>query len=100
MITAITTQRNAVQTLADRVATIISYLQAVRTGTAPLDPETMRQISALVSRLSATDVEELKTEFDTVKPALLVLRRTSADLRRVCAGVRRCVAHDVLVDAH
>ncbi|SGY69083.1 BQ5605_C004g02954 [Microbotryum silenes-dioicae] len=51
LVASLTTQRNAVKMLHDRIRTIVSYLEAVQQGTAPRDDETLRQISALLTRL-------------------------------------------------
>ncbi|KAM0787944.1 hypothetical protein ACM66B_006149 [Microbotryomycetes sp. NB124-2] len=65
MIANLTTQRNAIQMLADRVKVIVQYLQAVAQGTAPRDEETLRMISALCTSLPATDAVDFQQEFMT-----------------------------------
>ena len=63
-----TTQRNAIKMLFDRVSIIVQYLDAVAKGTAVKDQETLRQISALISSLPATDSDDFREEFMTVSP--------------------------------
>ncbi|KAK4052114.1 hypothetical protein OIV83_002408 [Microbotryomycetes sp. JL201] len=65
IIANLTTQRNAIQMLADRVQVIVQYLQAIQAGTAPRDEETLRMISALCTSLPATDAVEFQQEFMT-----------------------------------
>jgi COP9 signalosome complex subunit 6 len=66
VIASLTTQRNAIKMLHDRVSVIVQYLNAVAAGTAPKDQETFRQISALISSLPATDSLDFREEFMTV----------------------------------
>lgn len=56
--------------LFDRVSVIVQYLHAVADGTAPKDQETLRQISALITSLPATDGEDFREEFMTVSDLL------------------------------
>ncbi|KAK4699864.1 hypothetical protein P7C70_g6393, partial [Phenoliferia sp. Uapishka_3] len=65
LIASLTTQRNAIKMLFDRVSVIVQYLNAVAAGTAVKDQETLRQISALISSLPATDSEDFRDEFMT-----------------------------------
>lgn len=67
VIANLTTQRNAIKMLHDRVAIIVQYLEAVAQGKAPKDEETLRQISALVCSLPATDSNDFREEFMTVR---------------------------------
>lgn len=53
MIVALSTQRNALKMLADRVAVVVRYLEAVTAGTARPDPETLRGVVALLGSLQA-----------------------------------------------
>lgn len=65
LIASLTTQRNAIKMLFDRISIIVKYLDAVQNGSAPKDNETLRQISALVTSLPATDSKEFRGEFMT-----------------------------------
>ncbi|KAH8917869.1 COP9 signalosome subunit 6, partial [Atractiella rhizophila] len=65
MVQNLMTQRNAIKMLYDRVQVITQYLDALTAGKAPVDPETLRQISSLVSSLPATDSPLFREEFDT-----------------------------------
>lgn len=67
MIANLATQRNAIKMLFDRVSIIVQYLNAVAAGTAAKDHETLRQISALISSLPATDSSDFREEFMTVR---------------------------------
>lgn len=67
VIANLTTQRNAIKMLFDRVSVIVQYLRAVEAGTAVKDHETLRQISALISSLPAVDSNEFRHEFMTVR---------------------------------
>ncbi|TNY19236.1 COP9 signalosome subunit 6 [Rhodotorula diobovata] len=53
LIVALSTQRNALKMLADRVAVVVRYLEAVTAGTARPDPETLRGVVALLGSLQA-----------------------------------------------
>ncbi|ORY90688.1 Mov34-domain-containing protein [Leucosporidium creatinivorum] len=70
LIASLTTQRNAIKMLFDRVSIIVEYLAAVSAGTAPKDEETLRQISSLVAGLKQggdgnTESGEWREEFMT-----------------------------------
>lgn len=62
MIANLTTQRNALKMLHDRVHVIVQYLSAVSIGAAPRDDETLRHISALVSSLQPTTSRTNRTQ--------------------------------------
>lgn len=71
VIASLTTQRNAIKMLFDRVSIIVVYLAAVSAGTAPKDEETLRQISSLVAGLKQgrdgnAESGEWREEFMTV----------------------------------
>ncbi|GAA5868254.1 hypothetical protein JCM8547_002294 [Rhodosporidiobolus lusitaniae] len=51
LIAALSTQRSALSMLHDRVSVILTYLRSASSGTAKKDPETLRQIAALVASL-------------------------------------------------
>ncbi|GAA5973372.1 hypothetical protein JCM11641_003098 [Rhodosporidiobolus odoratus] len=61
LLAALTTQRSALSMLSDRISQILSYLQAVASGTARSDPETLRQIAALVASLPGEAESETPT---------------------------------------
>lgn len=71
MIANLTTQRNAIKMLSERVAVIVQYLNAVAEGTAPKDQETLRMISALCTSLPATDSLDYREEFMTASRQIL-----------------------------
>lgn len=66
MIASLSTQRNALKMLHERVLVIVQYLEAVGRGEAVRDEETLRQISALITSLPATASAEFDDEFMTV----------------------------------
>lgn len=53
LVAGLTTQRNAVSMLHQRIATILQYLSLVQNGTLQPDHETLRQINSLVSSVSS-----------------------------------------------
>lgn len=59
MIVALSTQRNALQMLADRVALIVRYLYAVSRGAARRDDETLRMIASLAGTLPSAVAQTL-----------------------------------------
>lgn len=63
----LTTQRNAIKMLYDRVGVILEYLRRVAAGTVVKDQETLRQISALITSLPAVDSTDFREEFMTVR---------------------------------
>lgn len=63
----LTTQRNAIKMLYDRVSVIVEYLGAVSEGTVVKDQETLRQISALITSLPAVNSRDFQEEFMTVR---------------------------------
>ncbi|KAK4051319.1 hypothetical protein OIO90_004800, partial [Microbotryomycetes sp. JL221] len=65
MIANLTTQRNAIQMLSDRVKTIVEYLQALSKGSVERDEETLRMIASLCSSLPSTSSIEFTQEFMT-----------------------------------
>ncbi|BGP37457.1 hypothetical protein JCM10449v2_001363 [Rhodotorula kratochvilovae] len=58
LIVALSTQRSALQMLADRIAVVVQYLRAVTAGEARQDPETLRMIAALLGSLQGSAEEE------------------------------------------
>lgn len=54
VLAALSTQRSALSMLHDRISLIHRYLLSLTAGTAPRDPETLRQIAALVASLPST----------------------------------------------
>ncbi|GAA6060312.1 hypothetical protein JCM10212_002953 [Sporobolomyces blumeae] len=67
LVATLASQRNALSMLSSRVALIIQYLEALSTGQAKRDDETLRQIQALVSGLKGQVGKggELEQEFMT-----------------------------------
>ncbi|TXT08758.1 hypothetical protein VHUM_02886 [Vanrija humicola] len=67
-IATLTSQRNAIAMLQERVAVIVEYISGVLNGTAKVDHNILRQISSLVATLPVMDAdqfkEELKTEYN------------------------------------
>ncbi|KAM0751508.1 COP9 signalosome subunit 6 [Meredithblackwellia eburnea MCA 4105] len=65
LIANLSTQRNAIKMLHDRIALIVQYLTAVAADTPGVakDQETLRQISALVASLQHNVLDEFKDEF-------------------------------------
>ncbi|WVR09181.1 hypothetical protein IAU60_006243 [Kwoniella sp. DSM 27419] len=67
----LTTQRNAIRMLHDRVAILLQYIAAVSNKTAPVDHAVLRQITTLVATLPIIDAdgfrEELSTEYNDVQ---------------------------------
>ncbi|GAA6053644.1 hypothetical protein JCM3770_001677 [Rhodotorula araucariae] len=58
LIVALSTQRSALQMLADRIAVVMQYLRAVTAGQAREDPETLRMIAALLGSLQGSAEED------------------------------------------
>nr|XP_019047778.1 COP9 signalosome complex subunit 6 [Kwoniella bestiolae CBS 10118]OCF26708.1 COP9 signalosome complex subunit 6 [Kwoniella bestiolae CBS 10118] len=71
IIANLTTQRNAIRMLYERVAVLLQYITAVINKTAKPDHNILRQVSALVATLPTMDAkefrEELNTEYDDVQ---------------------------------
>jgi hypothetical protein len=61
VVAGLTTQRNAISMLHSRIGAILEYLKAVQIGQIAPDPETLRQISSLVSSVSAAPTEVSST---------------------------------------
>ncbi|POY76010.1 hypothetical protein BMF94_0733 [Rhodotorula taiwanensis] len=59
LIVALSTQRNALQMLSDRVALIVQYLDAVSRGQARRDDETLRMIASLAGTLPSADAKTM-----------------------------------------
>ncbi|GAA5998007.1 COP9 signalosome complex subunit 6 [Rhodotorula paludigena] len=55
LLIALTTQRNALKMLSDRIAVLVQYLSAVTSGHARADPETLRMIAALLGSLQGSE---------------------------------------------
>ncbi|GAA6006205.1 hypothetical protein JCM10207_000561 [Rhodosporidiobolus poonsookiae] len=71
LLAALSTQRNALSMLHSRISVILSYLQSLQSGNARVDPETLRQIAALVASLPGdrgADAfrDEFMTEYNDV----------------------------------
>ncbi|WOO83447.1 putative phospholipasec [Vanrija pseudolonga] len=64
-IATLTTQRNAIAMLQERVAVIVQYISGVLNGTATVDHSILRQISSLVATLPVMDAEQFKEELKT-----------------------------------
>ena len=73
VIAALTTQRNAIKMLYERIAIVLDYLQRLEKGTVDQDSATLRMISALVTSLPAVDSNEFRKEFMTVRASFLPL---------------------------
>lgn len=73
-------QRNAIAMLHDRVLVILKYISGVvdgkvgtsllMEGTAKVDHDILRQVSALVATLPVMDVADFNTELETVRSKL------------------------------
>ncbi|OCF31345.1 COP9 signalosome complex subunit 6 [Kwoniella heveanensis BCC8398] len=61
----LTTQRNAIRMLYDRIAVLLQYITAVINKTAQPDHTILRQISALVATLPTMDANEFQRELMT-----------------------------------
>ena len=72
MIATLTTQRNAIKMLYERIAIVVDYLTRLEKGTVDKDAATLRMISALVTSLPAVDSNEFRQEFMTVSPSPLL----------------------------
>lgn len=77
VIATLTTQRNAVKMLNDRMNLIISYLEKISLegegGGVVKDPEVLRMIGALIVSLPASDSEAFREEFMTVSSLSFLL---------------------------
>ena len=62
----LTTQRNAIAMLYERMAVLKEYVGRVRAGQAKADPTILRQISALTAQLPLVDAKDFERELRTV----------------------------------
>nr|XP_018259028.1 uncharacterized protein I303_08571 [Kwoniella dejecticola CBS 10117]OBR81186.1 hypothetical protein I303_08571 [Kwoniella dejecticola CBS 10117] len=71
MVANLTTQRNAIRMLYERVTVLLQYITAVLNKTAQPDHAILRQISAIIAALPTMDAQgfrdELTTEYDDVQ---------------------------------
>jgi COP9 signalosome complex subunit 6 len=63
----LTTQRNAITMLVDRVEVLRDYVQRVQGGKATADHAVLRQISALTAQLPLVDVDAFASELQSVR---------------------------------
>lgn len=61
----LTTQRNAIRMLYERIEVLVKYISAVMDKTAPADHSLLRQITSLVATLPTIDAAEYKAELST-----------------------------------
>lgn len=69
VIATLTTQRNAIKMLHDRVTIILEYLNQLNLGTVEKDQETLRQIGSLITSIPALNSVDFQSEFMTVSNA-------------------------------
>lgn len=69
VISSLTTQQSAIRMLSDRIQLVVSYISAVRQGTAVRDEEVLRSVKSILAQMPAMDSEEFRNEFLKVSAA-------------------------------
>lgn len=102
MIAHLTTQRNAIAMLNQRIKFLHQYLQDVKQGNIPMDHDVVRQIASLCRRSPVIERETFDEQFSTVKSTLFQHDDDDDDTYYACMkiGIQRCLASRLFGNHH